>query len=58
MRQWNEHDYKFITRVKAGSYLSYEGKSQRCSQIAGQLDFSYQRQVNYKGKAAKQYIWY
>lgn len=56
MRQWDEHDYKFITRVKAGSYLSYEGKSQRCSQIAGQLNFSYQRQVNYKGKAAKQYI--
>ncbi len=56
MRQWDDNNHKFITRVKAGSFLNYDGKSQRCRQIAEQLRFNYQRQVNYKGKPAKQYI--
>lgn len=56
MRQWEEGNHHFIIRSKAGSYLSYKGKSQRSSQIAEQLDFKYERQVSYKGRLAHQYI--
>lgn len=56
IRQWEEAQLLWLTRSRISSRMDYRGESMRCEDIANSLDFTRERQVNYKGKQCWQWI--
>jgi len=56
IRQWEEAKIQWLTRSRISSRIDYNGKSMRCEDIAGALDFTRVRKVNYKGRQCWQWV--
>jgi hypothetical protein len=59
-RQWHQAGHRFVVRADDEPRVAYDGREQPLGQVADQLrqrgQFRYSRDVEYQGKAAKQYV--
>lgn len=55
-RLWSQEGRFFIVRANCDRIVKHEGKDKTLSEVAEQVKFRYNGEVEYKGKPAKQYI--
>ena len=56
MRRWDIKHWKFLTRGDDVRWVKWQGKERQVADILPQLEMRYAREVQYKGRAAQQYV--
>lgn len=56
LRAWSQSAWLWLVRVKEGSYVSYGGRRRQLHEVAAELTYTREREVEVKGQAALQWV--
>lgn len=56
LRRWDAKKWKFLTRGDEIRWVKWKGEQMKVAAIVPQLEMRYAREVEYKGRAAQQYV--